>query len=36
MGRGTAGRLLSFNNREEVVEGTVDEVARAVDNLAKK
>ncbi len=35
MGRGTAGRLLSFNNREEVVEGTVDEVARAVDNLAK-
>lgn len=35
MGRGTAGRLLSFNNREEVVESTVDEVARAVDNLAK-
>ncbi len=35
MGRGTAGRLLSFNNREEVVESTVEEVARAVDNLAK-
>lgn len=35
MGRGTAGRLLSFNNREEVVESTVDEVARAVDNLAR-
>lgn len=35
MGRGTAGRLLSFNNQEEVVESTVEEVARAVDNLAK-
>lgn len=35
MGRGTAGKLLSFNVREEVVETTVEEVGRAVDNLAK-
>lgn len=35
MGRGTAGKLLSFNTREEVVETTVEEVGRAVDNLAK-
>lgn len=35
MGRGPVGRLLSFNSREDLVESTVDEIARAVDNLAR-
>lgn len=35
MGRGAAGRIFSFNNREETLDTTIEEIARAVDNLSK-
>lgn len=35
MGRGAAGKIFSFNTREETVENTIDEVARAVENLSQ-
>lgn len=35
MGRGAAGRIFSFNNREETLDTTIEEIARAVDTLSK-
>ena len=35
VGRGAAGRIFSFNTREETLEKNIDEIVRAVDNLAK-
>ncbi|MBE7026007.1 MAG: TIGR00159 family protein [Ruminococcaceae bacterium] len=35
LGRGAVGRIFSFNSREETVEHTIEEIAKAVDHLAK-
>lgn len=35
MGRGAAGKMFSLNNREETLDASIDEIARAVDNLSK-
>ena len=35
LGRGAAGKIFSFNSREETAKNTIDEIARAVDNLSK-